>query len=54
MLRQEVEEVAFEPNNPGGRMARVRQLMLGLASGSALYSGRLRRLVWVKSRCILR
>lgn len=39
MLRQEVEEVAFEPDNPGGHMARVRQLMLGLASGSALYSG---------------
>jgi len=31
--------VAFEPDNPGGHMARVRQLMLGLASGSALYSG---------------
>lgn len=37
--RQQVEEVAFEPDNPGGHMARVRQLMLGLASGSALYSG---------------
>lgn len=31
--------MAFEPDNPGGHMARVRQLMLGLASGSALYSG---------------